>query len=70
MPSNSSLLRMSALGLGRVKTILEYLRERNATVLEFPRIEEMYNVLLDKKVDVLIMGALVLRYYATHEGKG
>jgi polar amino acid transport system substrate-binding protein len=48
----------------------QYLREHNATVVEFPHVEDMYHALLDKRVDALLLGAPVLRYYATREGKG
>jgi polar amino acid transport system substrate-binding protein len=47
-----------------------YLREHNATVVELQHVEDMYHALLDKKVDALLLGAPVLRYYATREGKG
>jgi polar amino acid transport system substrate-binding protein len=48
----------------------DYLREHNAKVLEFAQIEEMYDALRDKKVDALLFGGPVLRYYAIREGKG
>jgi polar amino acid transport system substrate-binding protein len=48
----------------------DYIREHNATVIEFGRTEEMYDALRDKKVDALLFSAPVLRYYAIREGKG
>jgi polar amino acid transport system substrate-binding protein len=48
----------------------KYLREHNATVVELQNVEDMYHALLDKKVDALLLGAPVLRYYAMREGKG
>src|SRR5208282_6493449 len=49
---------------------VDYLRERKAQVHEFPTIDQMFQALLDKKVDAVVTGAPVLLYYAAHEGKG
>jgi polar amino acid transport system substrate-binding protein len=49
---------------------IDYLRGRNARVQEFAQMGDMYQALLDKKVDALLFAAPVLRYYAAHEGKG
>ena len=51
-------------------TAANYLREHRAQVLEVPLTDEMYQALLDKKVDAVLFGAASLRYYAAHEGKG
>ena len=48
----------------------EYLRGHGARVQEFTRLEDMYQALLDKRVDAVLLGAPVLRYYAAHDGKG
>jgi polar amino acid transport system substrate-binding protein len=49
---------------------VDYLRQRNAQVQEFPTPDEMFEALLDKKVDAVVFGMQVLLYYAAHEGKG
>jgi polar amino acid transport system substrate-binding protein len=48
----------------------DYLRAHNAQVQEFARLDELYQALLDKKVDAVLLGAPPLRYYAAREGKG
>ncbi|MGD0074419.1 MAG: transporter substrate-binding domain-containing protein [Candidatus Binataceae bacterium] len=49
---------------------VDYLREHNAQVQEFPTPDQMYKALLEKKVDAVVSAAPILLYYATHEGKG
>src|SRR5208283_4816714 len=49
---------------------VDYLRERKAQVHEFPTVDQMFQALLDKKVDAVVTGAPVLLYYAAHDGKG
>ena len=49
---------------------VDYLREQKAQVHEFPTVDQMFQALLDKKVDAVVTGAPVLLYYAAHEGKG
>ena len=49
-----------------IPTVPEY----NARTQEFAQVSEMFQALLDKKVDALLFAAPVLRYYAAHEGKG
>jgi polar amino acid transport system substrate-binding protein len=49
---------------------VKYLREHNAYVREFPQMEDMYQALIDRKVDALLFGAASLRYFETHEGRG
>ena len=58
--------------VGTIKdsTSVGYLREYNAKTQEFAQVSEMFQALLDKKVDALVFAAPVLRYYAAHEGKG
>ena len=48
----------------------EYLRDHNADVTEYPGVSEMFQALLDRKVDALLLPSPVLRYYAAHDGKG
>ena len=47
-----------------------YLREHNAKVVEFGRMEDMFQALLVKKVDALLLNAPALRYYEAHQGRG
>jgi polar amino acid transport system substrate-binding protein len=48
----------------------EYLRAHNAQTVEFAQLGEMYQALLDKKVDAIVLATPPLRYYAAREGKG
>jgi len=58
--------------VGTIKDTIsaEYLRSHGARVQEFTRLEELYQALLDKNVEAVLLGAPVLRYYAAHDGKG
>ena len=47
-----------------------YLREQKAEVQEFPSPDQMFQALLDKKVDAVVAPSPLLLYYAAHEGKG
>ena len=49
---------------------VDYLREHHAQVQEYSTIDQLFKALLDKKVDAVVTGAPILRYYAAHEGKG
>ena len=49
---------------------VDYLRAHHAQVQEFPTPDQMFEALLDKKVDAVVFGTQVLLYYAAHEGKG
>ena len=51
-------------------TAADYLRQQNAQLQEFATPAEVYKVLLDKKVDAVVLPAPLLLYYAAHEGKG
>lgn len=51
-------------------TAMGYLKKYNATVQEFQQTGEMYQALLDRKVDAVLLDAPIQLYYATHEGKG
>ncbi|MFP4894924.1 hypothetical protein [Paraburkholderia sp. EG304] len=47
-----------------------YLREHNVDVREFPDLGHVYQVLQNREVDAVVLGAAALDYYAAHEGKG
>jgi polar amino acid transport system substrate-binding protein len=49
---------------------INYLRGHNAKIQEFSKVGDMFQALLDRKVDALLFPAPVLRYYAAHEGTG
>ena len=49
---------------------VDYLQEHHAQVQEYSTVDQLFKALLDKKVDAVVTGAPVLRYYAAHEGKG
>ena len=51
-------------------TSVEYLRQRNAEVEEFTKVEEAYEALQHSQVSAVVYDAPVLLYYAAHEGKG
>jgi len=47
-----------------------YLRDVGAHVREFAQPEEVFPALLSGKVDAIVLGAPVLRYFAAHDGAG
>ena len=51
-------------------TSVEYLRQHNADVMEFSKVEEAYQALQQGQVNAVVYDAPVLLYYASHEGKG
>jgi polar amino acid transport system substrate-binding protein len=51
-------------------TSAAWLREQHAQVEEFAQNSEMYQALLDGRVDAVVQGSAGLAYYASHEGKG
>lgn len=51
-------------------TSAAYLRQQNAQVLEFSKIEQAYEALLKGDADAVVFDAPVLLYYAAHQGKG
>jgi polar amino acid transport system substrate-binding protein len=51
-------------------TSATYLRQQDIKVLEFNRISEAYNALLQGKADAVVFDSPVLLYYASQEGKG
>jgi polar amino acid transport system substrate-binding protein len=48
----------------------DYLRQHGAVVKTFARPDQMFDALLQEKVDAAVTAAPVLLYYASHEGKG
>ncbi|WP_083862391.1 glycine betaine/L-proline ABC transporter substrate-binding protein ProX [Baaleninema simplex] len=48
----------------------EYLNGVRATILEYDRVEDLYDALYDDRVDAIVYDAPVLQYYAEHEGNG
>ncbi len=51
-------------------TSASYLRQQNIQILEFNRLAEAYEALLQGQADAVVFDAPVLLYYASHEGKG
>jgi polar amino acid transport system substrate-binding protein len=51
-------------------TASAYLKEHKITVSEFPKIEQAYTALLNKKADAIVFDAPVLLFYAANEGTG
>jgi len=51
-------------------TAVATLKAHKADVQEYATTEEMFNALLQKKVDAVVTGAPVLLYYASHQGAG
>lgn len=48
----------------------DYLRQHGAVVKAFAQPDQMFEALLQEKVDAAVTAAPVLLYYASHEGKG
>jgi polar amino acid transport system substrate-binding protein len=51
-------------------TAEEYLRNHNALVQTFYEPDQMFQALLQKRVDAVVTVAPILLYYAAHDGKG
>lgn len=51
-------------------TSATYLREHKVKVIEFPQIDQAYEALDKNDADAVVFDAPVLKYYATHDGKG
>lgn len=51
-------------------TTIPILHRYHAKVLECASDDELYQSLLQGKVDAVVLGATALRYYAAHEGRG
>jgi polar amino acid transport system substrate-binding protein len=50
-------------------TAANYLRSRGVTLVERPRIDEAFALLIDKQVDAVLFDAPVLLYYAANDGR-
>jgi polar amino acid transport system substrate-binding protein len=48
----------------------DYLKSVNAETQEFETFQEMFQALLDRKVDAVLMPSPPLRHFASHEGGG
>ena len=48
----------------------EYLSEHAVRVKTFEKPDQLFQALLDRKVDAAVWESPILRYYADHEGKG
>jgi polar amino acid transport system substrate-binding protein len=57
-------------GTTRGSTATVYLNEAKAQVLEFEKVDELYNALLNQRVDAVVFDSPALLYYATHDGRG
>jgi polar amino acid transport system substrate-binding protein len=51
-------------------TSVEYLKQHNIDVTEFPKIEDIYSALQQGQLDAVVYDAPVLLYYAAHDGSG
>src|SRR5436190_17124276 len=51
-------------------TSVEYLKQHQINVTEFPKVEDTFEALQQGRVDVVVYDAPVLLYYAAHEGGG
>jgi len=57
-------------GTTRGSTAAVYLNEAKAQVLEFEKVDDLYNALLNREIDAVVFDAPVLHYYETHDGRG
>ena len=57
-------------GTTRGSTAATYLHEARAEVIEFEKVDDLYNALLDREVDAVVFDAPALHYYETHDGRG
>ena len=51
-------------------TAADYLRTQNVHAQEFAGTDNMFQALLNRKVDAVVFGSPVLLFYAAHDGKG
>src|SRR5262249_18724312 len=51
-------------------TAADYLHQHYEQVQEFQQFDDMFQALLDKRIEAAVFGAPVLLYYASHEGQG
>ena len=61
--------RVPSGGIHGFATAADYLHQHYEQVQEFRRYDDMYQALLNKRIDAVVFGAPVLLYYASHEGQ-
>ena len=59
-----------SVGTTRGSTAAVYLNEVKAKVLEFEKVDDLYNALLNQQVDAVVFDSPALLYYVTHDGRG
>ena len=59
-----------SVGTTRGSTAAVYLNEVKAKRLEFEKVDDLYNALLNQQVDAVVFDSPALLYYATHDGRG
>lgn len=59
-----------SIGTTRGSTAAAYLNEAKAQVVEFEKVDDLYNALLSQQVDAVVFDSPALLYYATHDGRG
>jgi polar amino acid transport system substrate-binding protein len=59
-----------SIGTTRGSTATTYLNEVKAEVVEFEKVDDLYNALLNQQVDAVVFDSPALLYYATHDGRG
>ncbi|WP_092232934.1 transporter substrate-binding domain-containing protein [Bradyrhizobium sp. Gha] len=56
-------------GTTRGSTATAYLNEVSAHMVEFEKVDDLYNALLKQQVDAVVFDAPALLYYTTHDGQ-
>lgn len=59
-----------SVGTTRGSTAGVYLNEVKAKVLEFEKVNDLYDALLNQQVDAVVFDSPALLYYVTHDGRG
>ncbi|MCP3383103.1 transporter substrate-binding domain-containing protein [Bradyrhizobium sp. CCGUVB4N] len=57
-------------GTTRGSTATAYLNEVKAQMVEFEKVDDLYNALLNHEIDAVVFDAPALLYYTTHDGRG
>ena len=58
------------IGTTRGSTATAYLNEIRAQMVEFERVDDLYNALLHQQVDAVVFDSPALLYFTTHDGRG
>ena len=58
------------IGTTRGSTATVYLNEVKAQILEFEKVDDLYNALLNQQLDAVVFDSPALLYYVTHDGRG